>query len=98
MNHRNELPIPEKAAHDPSGRELVRVWAAGGAQHVALATGLWNDPGNWRVVLADLARHVARSYELTGKVDQTTALKRIRELFEAEWSHPTDEPTGNIQA
>jgi hypothetical protein len=63
-----------------------------------LATGLWNDPGNWGVVLADLARHVARSYELTGKVDQTTALKRIRELFEAEWSHPTDEPTGNIQA
>jgi hypothetical protein len=98
MSHKNELPIPGRASNDPEGRELARVWAAGGAQHVALATGLWSDPGNWGIVLADLARHLARSYELAGTLDQTTALKRIREVLDAEWSHPTDEPTGSIQS
>ena len=94
--HRNELPIPEKASEDPAARELIRVWGAAGSQHVTIATGLWDDPGNWGIVLADLARRVANSYQLRGTLDRETALKRIRELFDAEWSHPTDEPTGHI--
>ena len=97
MPHKNELPIPDIAQQDPSARELLRVWGAQGAQHVALAAGLWRDPGAWGLVLADLARHVARAYEQTGGPEKRKALERIRETFEAEWNHPTDEPTGKVE-
>lgn len=76
--------------------ELVRVWAAGGAQHVALAAGLWQDPAAWGIVLADLARHVSRAYEQTQGVSQVDVLKRIREALDAEWGHPTDEQSGKV--
>jgi len=95
MKPEHELPIPEPALADPRARELVRVWAARGAQHVSIATGLWKDPGAWGIALVDLARHIARAYELTGQ-DGKAALERIRAGFDAEWSHPTDEPTGGL--
>jgi hypothetical protein len=95
MKPEHELPVPEPALADPRARELVRVWAARGAQHVSIATGLWKDPAAWGVALVDLARHIARAYELTGH-DGMEALERIRAGFDAEWSHPTDEPTGSL--
>jgi hypothetical protein len=94
---RHELPIPGPAERDDSARELIRVWAAAGAQHVTLATGLWRDPAAWGIVLADLARHVARAYEQTQGMAQNEVLKRIRAAFEAEWGHPTDTPTRGIR-
>jgi hypothetical protein len=96
LANKHELPIPGPAQQDDSARELVRVWAAAGAQHVALATGLWKDPAAWGIVLADLARHVARAYEETEGMPQPQVLKRIRDGFEAEWGHPTDEPKGEV--
>jgi hypothetical protein len=69
------LPIPEPALADPGARELLRVWAARGAQHVSIATGLWKDPGAWGIALVDLAPHIARAYELTGR----TGMQRSRE-------------------
>ncbi len=72
------------------------MWAAGGAQHVTFATGLWRDPATWGLVLADLARHLARAYEQTQGMSPNDVLQRIRAGFEAEWEHPTDEPTGGV--
>ena len=95
MTREHELLIPEPALADPSSRELVRVWAARGAQHVSIATNLWSDPASWGIALADLARHIARAYELLGG-NREQALARIRSGFDAEWEHPTDEPTGKL--
>ena len=95
MKPEHELSIPEPALADPAARELLRVWAARDAQHVSIATGLWKDRAAWGIALVDLARHIARAYELTGK-DGKIALERIRAGFDAEWSHPTDEPTGRV--
>lgn len=92
----NELPIPPAARSDSSARELARIWAAGGAQHVSLATGLWPDPAAWGLMLADLARHVAKAYEQTEGLDSSEVLERIRDALEAEWTVPTDAPTGGI--
>jgi hypothetical protein len=92
----NELPVPPAAKADRSAKELVRVWAAGGGQHVSLATGLWSDPGAWGLLLVDLARHIANAYEQTEGRDSTEVLARIRDAFEAEWQAPTDEPSGEI--
>ncbi|MEM7245001.1 MAG: DUF5076 domain-containing protein [Acidobacteriota bacterium] len=91
-----ELPVPSVAESDPNARELARVWAAGGRQHVSLATGLWADPGAWGLLLVDLARHVARAHEQTEGQDASVVLNRIREALEAEWDAPTDEPSGSV--
>lgn len=91
-----ELPIPPAAARAASALEIARVWAADGGQHVSLATGLWPDPAAWGLVLVDLARHAARAYAESGGPDATAVLSRIRQAFDAEWSSPTDEPTGEM--
>jgi hypothetical protein len=85
-----ELPIPDAAVNGKRAIELVRVWAADGAQHVSIATELWKDPAAWGLVLVDLARHVAAAYSQTAGIDEKDALVRIREAFDAEWSAPTD--------
>ena len=91
-----ELPVPPAARSDSSARELVRVWAAQGAQHVSLVTGLWADPAAWGLMLADLARHAARAYEQTDGLDAGEMLARIHQAFVAELQSSTDEPTGEI--
>lgn len=93
---RRELPIPDAALRDGAARELVRVWAAEGAQHVALTVGPWKDPAAWGIALADLARHVARAYEQVDGTPKERVLERVREAFEAEGAHPTDDPTGRV--
>ena len=69
--------------------EIARVWIVDGDQHVVLTQNLWRDPASWGLMLADLARHVANAYEAQGH-GREFVLQRIREAFEAEWSHPTD--------
>ena len=90
-----ELPVPAAAKSDASARELARVWAAGGKQHVSLATGLWSDPGAWGLLLVDLARHVANAYEEMEGRDPSQVLARIRDAFDVEWQNPTDTPSGS---
>jgi hypothetical protein len=85
-----ELPIPPGALGDAQARELVRVWAASGQQHLSLANGLWEDPAAWGIMLVDLARHIAHAYELSHGMDSDKTLARIREGFDAEWSADTD--------
>jgi hypothetical protein len=92
----SSLPIPFSAEGDPRARELLRVWAAHGAQHISIATGVWKDPAAWGITLVDLARHIARSYEQTGGPRAHEALERILEGFHAELRKPTDDPKGNI--
>jgi len=73
-----QLAVPPSAAADPKARELVRVWAAGGKQHVSLATGLWRDPGAWGILLVDLARYAANAYKETEGRDPSEVLARNR--------------------
>lgn len=92
-----ELPVPPAARVDPAARELVRVWAAGGVQHVSLEIGLWPDPAAWGLLLVDLARHVANAYERTQGQHASDVLARIKEAFDTEWEAPTDSPTGGVR-
>ena len=92
-----DLPVPESVKDDPNARELLRVWAAHGSQHVVLNPGAWEDPAAWGIALVDLARHIARAYELEARFSVDEALKRIIAGFEAEMQHPTDQPTGGFE-
>ncbi len=92
----NELPIPPVVASDAKAREIARIWAARGGQHVSLASALWDDPACWGIMLVDLARHVASAYEEGAGMDRSEALARIREGFNAEWESSTDEVQGGL--
>jgi hypothetical protein len=78
----SELPVPPLAAADRNARELVRVWAASGRQHVSIATGLWSDPAAWGLLLVDLARHAANAYEQTEGRKASEVLARIKAAFD----------------
>ena len=89
--NQNALEAPPMAQSNLAAIEILRVWAAGeGPQQLVLRTN-WKDPGAWGLVLVDIARHVAQAYATEGQ-DPAVALARIRQLFDAEWSAPTDEP------
>ena len=45
------------------------------------------------MVMADIARHVARIYATEDKFSETETLERIRSLFNAEMDSPTDPGT-----
>jgi hypothetical protein len=74
MSQRVELKIPAKAETADRAFELARIWTADGGQHVSLATGLWRDPADWGLALADVARHIASAYEQTDGIPAAEAL------------------------
>ena len=92
---RSELQIPDAAKKDSDAVEILRIWIAGGSQHVSLKTGVWEDPAAWGLMLADLAKHVANAYAADG-MDKAEALRRVYQGLQVEMESPTDEPTGGI--
>ena len=96
MNQRDELSIPEAAKRDAGSFELLRVWIANKGQQVSLKVGVWEDSAGWGIMLADLAGHVANSYQQDAGFDPAKTLKWIRAAFDAELKSRTDEPTGSI--
>jgi hypothetical protein len=91
------LVIPPLAKADPQAIEIARVWLAAGNPHVSLRPDAWEDPAAWGLLLVDLAKHLALGYHQATGRDPDHTLKRIREGFDAEWSHATDAPTGGLQ-
>ncbi len=87
----NELDMPPVASSNPESVEVLRVWAAPGSPQQLTINTCWEDPGAWGLMLVDIARHAAQAYEHQGQ-DGSEALGRILQLFNAEWSSPTDEP------
>jgi hypothetical protein len=96
MTHRDQLLIPEAAVKDSKSFEILRVWIANKGQHVSLRVGLWSDPAAWGIMLSDLARHVANSYEQDEGLATKDTLQRIKAAFDAELGSPTDNPSGKI--
>jgi hypothetical protein len=92
----NELPLPDAAGMDPNASEVLRVWVAAGGQHVSLDPHAWDDPAAWGLLLVDLAKHVANAHDQSGRMGYATALSRIRQGFDAEWTSPTDKATGKL--
>ena len=87
----NQLLIPEAAKNDANSMEIIRVWIADGDQHFTLRVGLWDDPAAWGLLLADLARNVAKSYRQDAALDFRQSLQRIKLVFNAELENPTDD-------
>ena len=86
----NQLLIPEAAKNDASSMEIIRVWIANKNQHFTLRVGLWDDPAAWGLLLADLARNIARSYEQDTGAEPRATLERIKLAFNTELENSTD--------
>jgi hypothetical protein len=92
----DQLLIPDAAKGDQRSFELLRVWVANKGQHVSLRAGVWKDPAAWGIMLADLAKHVANSYQQGSGLDRSDTLQRIKTALDAELASPTDKPSGQI--
>ena len=86
-----ELELPPAATSSSQAVEVLRVWTVPGQPQQLTLRTTWNDPGAWGLLLADVARHVAKAYENEGH-GRAEALNRIRQLLEAEFADPTDTP------
>jgi Domain of unknown function (DUF5076) len=97
MAHTDQLALPEAAHRDKRSFELLRVWIADQDQHISLRVGVWKDPSHWGIMLADLAGHIANTFEQAEGLTHVQALKSIQLAFNAELAEPTGEPTGEIE-
>ncbi len=70
--------------------ELLRAWVVGQELHCSLAADAVPDADTWGVVLADLARHLARALKERDGQDEATTLRAVRAAFEAELLSPAE--------
>ena len=87
-----QLPPPPIAEVDSEAVEVLRVSAVPGKPQQLTLRTTWKDAGAWGLMLVDIAKHVAKAYAKEGQ-DPAVVLARIREIFDAEWSAPTDAPS-----
>ena len=80
------------SALEHGGTEILRAAIVNGGLHVALRRA-FDDPEAWGMLIADIARHVARIYSTEDKFREEETLERIRAIFEAEMDAPTDPGT-----
>ena len=86
-----ELEPPPIANTDSQAVEVLRMWAAPGQPQQLTLRTTWKDAGAWGLLLADIARHAASAYANEGQ-NRAEALGKIRQLLDAEFSRPTDNP------
>jgi len=86
-----EMPLPPAAKEPAKAQEILRVWIIGDqhAMHVSIDVAAFNDSRAWGVVLADLARHIANSYERMAVAPAPKVLNSIAAQFVMEVDKPT---------
>src|SRR3954470_18398367 len=85
------LHVPP-AAMEQGGVEVLRAAIVDGALHVSLRRA-FDDPEAWGMLIADIARHVARIYAKEGPLSEDDVLERVRGVFETEMDTPSDPGT-----
>jgi Domain of unknown function (DUF5076) len=86
-----QLEVPPIASSNSQAVEVLRVWAAPGQPQQLTLRTTWKDAGAWGLLLADVARHAAKAYANEGQ-NRADVLAKIRQLLDAEFSRPTDNP------
>jgi hypothetical protein len=87
------LHVPP-AALEHGGVEVLRAAIVDGGLHVSLRRA-FDDPDAWGILLADIARHVARIYANETAMSEDEVLDHVRAMFESELDTPTDPGTTN---
>lgn len=82
------LAVPPTAL-EKGGTEVLRAAIVDGGLHVSLLRA-FEDPQAWGMLIADIARHVARIYATEDNVPEERTIARIRDIFDAEMDAPSD--------
>jgi hypothetical protein len=82
------LQIPP-GANQKGGVEVLRAGVVDGGLHVTLRRA-FSDPKAWGILLADVARQVARVYAQEGDEAEENVAERIRDAFAAEMDAPAN--------
>jgi hypothetical protein len=83
-----QLAVPPDA-QEAGGKEILRAFIVDGGLSVSLVRA-FDDPSTWGLLLVDIARHVARMFASESGLTEDEALRQIHDMFQAEWSGPTD--------
>ncbi|MBV6488279.1 MAG: DUF5076 domain-containing protein [Pseudorhodoplanes sp.] len=83
---------PPPGARDKGGIEVLRVGVVEGGLHLTLRRA-FNDPRAWGILLADVARQVARVYAQEGNAAEQPVAEQIRDAFAAEMNAPVNSGT-----
>ncbi len=88
------LHIPP-AALEQGGTEVVRAVVIDGDLHVSLRRA-FDDVETWGVLLADVARHIARLYAREDNRSEEEILETVCAAFEAELEQPSPPSTSSV--
>ena len=80
---------PPPSAHEKGGIEVLRAAVIDGGLHVTLRRA-FDDPQAWGVLLADVARQVARVYAQQGERAEDDVITTIRKAFDTEIDAPAN--------
>lgn len=97
MKKNGALPIPDGADVGGDASEILRVWLVNGSPHLSLQSSVWADPAGWGILFADLAHHLANSYQLEHRMDPAKVISRIRVALDAEFGSRTDKGSGKLK-
>ena len=86
MAEYNALQVPGQG-RDSAGIEVLRAAVIDGGLHVTLRRA-FNDPQAWGVLLADVARQVARVYQEQGERAEDETIASIRKAFDTQINAP----------
>jgi hypothetical protein len=89
---------PPDLASQSDATEILRLWVTPQWEQMQVSLKPHHpDPSVWGIALVDVARHVAKAYALNHGISEEQALQRIRQVFDAEWSAPTELPQGHLR-
>ena len=82
---------PPPIAAATGAAEVLRAWILPGWTKMQVTLQpRHDDPAVWGMLLVDVARHAAKAYALESRYSESEALRRIKQVFDAEWATPTD--------
>jgi Domain of unknown function (DUF5076) len=83
-----QLAVPPDA-QERGGEEILRAFIVDQGLSVSIQRA-FDEPSTWGILLVDIARHAARIFASDAGMTEAEALRQIRNMFDAEWSRPTD--------
>lgn len=85
------LVMPSGPDIEPKNGEILQAKVENDGLQYTMDPTIWEDPSSWGVVLADIAHHIAETFQMEHNIGVNESLAIIREHFNNELDFSTDE-------